>query len=1363
MKNACRLTPDAGNGNDSKLFKDLVKRGLSRDAVKKIWAFTKTDMFKNNVPTNIEYDENGEPTIESLSTIIDIDSLVSEFEDYDKTLAKESSIVNSNGKPTVFPKADTALTQASAYNKKSKNTVAVVEQTRDGFKATVKPKTVESLIESDQNESRRELNRALLQILNRLGFNVGFSENPNYYGVFDPLLAEDNSDLLKTVIAIANDELGLEALPEEAAHLIIAGLQGHKLKERLDVAFTDEVVREVLGEEYDRYKKKYAGGGMLAERLREEAEGKMLARMLRRENISEQYENPKNNTILTINRNGIKNLLKRIWNFAKSLFQKASVADIDNAIANAENAVRPIADMIRNGGIETVVSKEQVMSHKAMYDLADKNAKLYELAKEGLIMLKKREYELNFILSKRDNREQRKLLRKIQGTINSQEYALACLSLVTNMSKDVSGILKEMDKYGHMYADSKDLGVISKEAEIVNNLRSAIRDYEPYFETMVEIKSLIKRGQIECSEDIANQIEAIAEENLKRLRVLKKDVRSMRHSVLTQFFSLFVTGENKDVTIQQMLDYAEDDLGIMDTSFFSAADSKSKLMNYIHKIIVQTQARRNTEIQKVTARMQELDKKLRDAGYDSRFVYEYDENGVPTGYYASKYDFYKYNIARERYMQSLINKGLSDTEIDKLVRKWERDNTEEVVVKKTAEGEIVDYFPKLSLYANKNFQKGWSQAQIDYYNGLMQIKDEMDELLPQNRVHKYLAPQVRRSITQMFDKDGRGAVGTILNNAKKEFHILEDNDEFLEKTKRAITDVDGRPLKTVPIYYTRQLDDRKDLSTDATHAMFAYIASSVNYGEMSKIASSMKLLQGYVLDPNSFEVARKEAGKTMTEEFTSDGETYTKVLTVPNGESRLVKAIVTYIDRLLYNDTRTRIGEMETPIGTVDKDAAANMILKITSMGKIGLNFLSGMSNVTQGETQMLTEAASGRFFGFKDYAFAKKEYFKLLWDYLKNFNAADRHDKMYMLINQFNSSEDFFRDMKDKDFNKNPFKRLLGRGNIYFLNSMGEHYLHTSGMLSILKHERVILKSPVKGDTEGKFRVNDEVSLYDVITQVHDKNGWHLELGAEIEFVNKNRGFLAGNLGEKKTIKPSDRDELFSNLSTYINNINAKLHGGYNEAERGNNNQQFLWRMILQFRQWMFGQWNRLYAPKHYDAVLDMETEGAYNTLYKFCVATIADLRNMSLKAALEKNKLSGDELQNVKVAMANAAMFVTTSLLVALTKQWKDDDDRGKKLAAYQILRLRTELGAMFVLYPPTFLQNAMNILDSPAAATSTLEALTGLLDITAMFETVETGRFKGWNKWLRNAYRVTPIYNVQKVIDMKDYNYIFNTFNK
>ena len=53
-------------------------------------------------------------------------------------------------------------------------------------------------------------------------------------------------------------------------------------------------------------------------------------------------------------------------------------------------------------------------------------------------------------------------------------------------------------------------------------------------------------------------------------------------------------------------------------------------------------------------------------------------------------------------------------------------------------------------------------------------------------------------------------------------------------------------------------------------------------------------------------------------------------------------------------------------------------------------------------------------------------------------------------------------------------------------------------------------------------------------------------------------------------------------------------------------------------------------------------------------------------------------------------------------------------------------------------------------------------GGIDLFLIFDEVASGRFKGWNKNLKTLYKMTPIYNVQKVIDMKDYNYMFNIFN-
>ena len=478
---------------------------------------------------------------------------------------------------------------------------------------------------------------------------------------------------------------------------------------------------------------------------------------------------------------------------------------------------------------------------------------------------------------------------------------------------------------------------------------------------------------------------------------------------------------------------------------------------------------------------------------------------------------------------------------------------------------------------------------------------------------------------------------------------------------------------------------------------------------------------------------------------------------VKTGEAtRTAKAINEYIDRQFFNDTKDVIGEFNVGKKKVSGDVLFNIFMRLTSVSRMGFNVLSGITNATQGETQMMCEAAANRYFNMKDLAWSKKEYSQLLFAYMGNMNSIDRHDKMYMLINEFNAREDFFREMKDKNFNQSAFKRVLGKGNVYFLNSMGEHYLHVSGMLAVLQHEKVRrLSDPSK-----------EVSLYDCITQVHDKNGWRLELDSDIEFADKNRSFLQGfNFTDKAIVNKTDSSKLFEKLAVYINNINAGMHGGYSEAEKGNANRQALWRAILQFRQWMFGMYNKMYSRPYYDAVTGKMKEGAYYSAYKFVVGTIHDLKNMTIKEAIENNKLSADERRNVRVAGAQASLFVMLFCICALTKGWKDKDDRALRLLAYQMRRLEMETGAL-VPWPPTFVKNVFTLIQSPAAGVKTLENLSQLFDFAHLAfwsesSYIKSGRFKGWWKPFKAAWTATPIYNIQRLIDMDDYNYMFNIF--
>ena len=1364
MSNSCKFIPEAKNGKQSQLFRDINARIKDRESAKRIWAFTKTKLFAQEF-SDLPKDENGEITYEALNNILGLNKIFSD-KAQDNSMAIEMGITSTNGMPKEYDDPDLALSKVNEYNDSAKSTIADIVRTDNGkYRTQVNSKNSISLAEADRNKSRAALNTKLIQLLNHLGFDITIDDNLRHPGIFDPTMAEWNANMLKTVIAVSRNEQGLDAIPEEASHLILAGLKNHQLKQRADALFAEDVVKNILGKDYNKYYREYSNGrAPVQEMLRDEAEGKVLASLLKGEQIKTTVQN----------RSGIIRILTSIWNFAKKLFSKTSVQDIDNIIANAKESISSIRDLIENEDLDPIIDRELIKNHEAMYDLNSQMEKMEEIAEAGEIMLAKRLDILQHTHDTGDNSsELQKALYRVRNDIEKQQYYSACSRILSVIGRELIDIAEQTEKLGFIHNGATDLNMIHSEAELVRVIDSVVSGYAPYLNTIKELPSLVRKGEINMDADAAERLASMATMYKENVDNMGKEMKQLRFAVLKQLITLYYGNQgnapetfgesefNKWESVDAILRYASSDIGWMDSNVFSAGDSRNPLLNVIHKIVVSQQASRNNKINKACARMQEADKKLRDAGHSNDFVYQKDSEGVPTGYYVGPRDFNKFDIERQAFIDSLDESSMDAYEYQSKITEWENEHLEEVEVgEPLPDGTVrVEVMPKAYdnngnvMYANPNYQDGWDQAQKDYYKALIDMKAEMDEFLPASMWGIYNAPQVRKSVTQMFDNGGKQAIRTVWGNWKKQFAITVDNVDYVNR--QTTLDFNDKEVKRVPIYFVQRLENQKDLSTDATHAMFNYITMAVNYGEMNKLAAAMSLMQDYVSDTSDegYDIRQEEAGKPVIDSFMSAGKTYWRQLIKRGEGTNTSKAITNYIDRQFFGKTKKELGNRKIGPVTINLDALSNILLRITSVSRIGFNVLSGITNITQGETQIIQEANAGRFFNYADYGWAKKEYGKLLPEYMGHFNSADRHDKMYLLINQFNSSEDYFRDMRDKDFNKSAAKRVLGRGNVYFLNTMGEHYLHTSGMLMVLRHEKVKRLN----DPSGK-----EIPLYDVIKPVHDNNGWHLELDDDIQFVDTKRAFLQAHGLSDGIVKKSDRDQLFEGLSIYINNINAGMHGGYSEAEKGNINQHVLLQFFNQFRQWMWGMYNKLYARPYYDAVMGVQKEGVYYSVYKFAIGTFHDLKNMSIKEAIHKNKLDPMVSANLRIAKAQTGVFLTLLLLCAMTKGWKDDDDRSQRLLAYSLKRLKLETGALFP-YPGTFIDNFFTLVQSPAAAIDTLENLTDVFDLFNMFQEVSSGRFKGWNKALKTLYKTTPIYNIQKVVDMKDYNYMFNIFKQ
>lgn len=1351
MADYCTLLPDAPNGNPSKLLTDLRALLKDNDLAKRVWAFTQTQLFQSTF-TNLATDSNGEVTVDSLLSVLNLQSYLNKSSK-DIESARTLNIMDSSGRSTEFEKAEVALSKADQFNETAESKVAVVERTENGtYIASIVDNTAMNTANADRNASRRALNKSLIQLIQRLGFNVEFTDDPSYDGVFDPLFAEDNVEMLRTIIKVQNSEAGLDALPEEAMHFVLAGLRDNPLKKRLDAIMTPELVKAVLGNQYDAYQKLYNS----EERLREEAEGKLLARLLRGEQLLQET------TAEPETESGIRGLLTRLWNWAMNLFSKTSEVELNNALVNATNALQPIVDAIESGAVEFIIDEKSIMDQQKLYEINKRTSALQEFAEQGIVKIRQQISIIEATTKDVDTSELRKMINTASDHYDQCHFQLSCLEVLATISEDLKRLKDETVRLGYVFDNSNDLSVIEAEADLVYRLGIALEGYQQYFAVLQDLPRQVQSGEIDVDKDIVTQITDLAQKLSDATSSMQRDYRSLRFAVLKQYMMMFHGDHGnkpswfkeseslKWQTVDMILNGAKEDISFWDSTIFSGGDSRNPLINVIHKIVLRRQTERNSIINKYIQKITEAQSKLHNAGYENNFIYQLDENGIPTGYIVSPLDYNRYDKEFQTYVESLNDPNITAEMRNEMLDKWIKEHTDKIYSGLTDDlgNPIMLQKPKAELYAVPDYNKGWSKEQQEYYDTYVKMMEEMNALLPQNKVNMMLAPQVRKSISQIFDHGFKAGIKAFWGLQKQKFDVVEDNTDYGMDDKTIQVDFAGRKIQRVPVYHVNKMEDMTNLSTDATHAMCCYISMAVNYSEMSKIASTMRLLKEHVKE--NYEVVQTDGGKPIRANFRTNGYEYSADYTKTGVNTNAGREIMTYIDRTLFNETKNKLGSIKLPgiNKTIGLDALTNLLLHFTSVGRIGLNALSGITNIAQGETQMAAEAAAGRNFNLAAYAFAKKEYGSLLKDFVLNYNSVDRHDKLTLLINTFNAMEEFFSDARTKDFNKNAFKRLLGKGNVYFLNTAGEHELHCTGMLAMLKFEKVILA-----------KSGEEVSLYDALDVIHDNNGWRLQLKEDIKFPDKMRPYLRdGGLKDIDILKKEDSDTLFVNMAMHINTVNDGMFGGYSEIERGNANQKAIWRLCLQFRQWMPAQYNKMYAREYYDAVTGERKRGAYVSLFSFIAHTLVDLKRMSIQASFEKNKLSAEEWANAKVAIAQTCMFIFCAVFRFAFKGWKDDDKLLSRLTYYTVGgRLYMEVGAQ-VPFPPTFIKNILTLIQSPAPSADSLKVLNDLFS----FSTIQSGRFKGWPRAARALYASTPFYNLQKVLDMRDYQYMFNVFN-
>lgn len=1339
MAKSCKMFPTVkvdGVIKESKLFKSLLSyfAGNRLNAIH-IWNRTRSEEFKNHpVYSKLSFDENGEPTLDSLINVAHLDNAVNMaqlVEDINKEIgyykrgSKELKLYVDNNKNyyMLFDKALKFNTTSPHRNKVSVKVIRV----QKGDHVLIAIRAFDNTsgkysLETEKGIANYKLNQVLNNILSANGIAVDaltdLEERMGINGVADFDQAQRAADGLIHLIRLAKGEKGEKALPEEFAHFALRAMKDQPLAERL-IDFIDKkgLVKEILGDSYEDYKIKYNNNPKL---LAEEAAGKLLAQHLNSE-FNKQEVKP------------YTNLLSRFINLLKNFFSKFNEDSIKRAKVEADSQMSELAKNILKNKVEYNV--DTIKMGNRLLQIGNRAETLKEAAIKMSDNAKKRLkiYE-NRTKNSEFSEKQKEYITQLDINIEKENYKQAIADVLT-YSVDVMNQLK-----------TKLESLNTKEDMSLQERAALLRDIRNYIYANAEVLDTAQKQYILNKDSEDDSLEEL-KEMINELTILNSDLKGMldvaTKDVVVKMFEPFIgegityhTGKYKGhtFTIDEVMHFVQKDISWADRFLDSAADSESLVIKIFDQIIKEAKNKARLEAIEDSKELKAAQIELEKAGIkDTDWMYARDENGKLTGYYISEIDYTKYKLAKQKAFDELKEEygiGTPSEDITGYSRakyNWINDNTI-----MTEDGKRT---PDINKYHNDNFPVEGS-AQRKYYDTFIKFMTKYNNMLPEGTMRPNSIIKIRKSlIERVKDSDSIKSGGKQIFEAVKDAW-LRRSDDIDMGVSNSMQDFEGYEVQTLPLYYTslRKGEDINDMSTDATSTLISFASMALDYNEMNKVIDGLELTRSYLRD--NLEVQESKANNPVVEEFKSLGKKVTRPLI--KSKSKLLDRL----DDLMTMQGYGRYMKDEGDLFGIPIAKLANNINTLTSINMIGLNLLGGISNISTGSVMMRIESFAGEFFNEKDTIYADKEYGANLPSYVAEIGKRVKTNKLSLFDELFDVLQDYEQEIKDSDMNmRTRFTKLFGTGLLFSMNNAGEHWMQNRTALALAHRYKML-------DDKG-----NETNLWKALeVRYIDPN--NKDKGAKL-VIKDGYTKLDGSQFTKEDIYKFTRKSAA---------INQRMHGTYNKLDRSAIQQYAVGRMAILFRKWMRDSFNRRFQASTYNMDLEQETQGYYNTVFEFVARGIKELKQGQYNWITNYKNLSEHEKRNFRRALTETGHILA---LLAIISLWDWDDKKNrpwyKKMLEYQTYRLYSELSSMSVT--PQMPRELIKIVNSPAAGVTTINSMLGLMSLFNPYNyefmggkdaLMKSGHYKGHSK----AYKIlfeSPLVpmnkNFRNAIDQED----------
>jgi len=475
----------------------------------------------------------------------------------------------------------------------------------------------------------------------------------------------------------------------------------------------------------------------------------------------------------------------------------------------------------------------------------------------------------------------------------------------------------------------------------------------------------------------------------------------------------------------------------------------------------------------------------------------------------------------------------------------------------------------------------------------------------------YYLPQVRKDWWDRMrqSNDWKTARNHFREGMKDKVKRRESDDEF--GTSYGLENFAGGRYRSLPIHYTTRLDDMSQLSTDVTSSMIMYAAMATRYDAMNKVVDIMEVGSDVI---SNRKVARTQAGKPMVERIKHKGrEIENKIFKSTN--NRTVDRFEDFMDIQVYgqmsDDNIIKVLGQELSTSKV-----SGTLMGLTALNAYAFSMLAGTANVAISQVHNRVEAISGQFFNQKDLVKANAKYFsKYLPQVVSELTNRRKKTFANLILQEFEILQNFEKDARNPEANRRGLARLLTSNNAFFLNHMGEHYLHTKVFLQVSS-----------------------------ATKLLDANKKEIELDEAFEVYVNDRGIETLRIKEGITNLDGSAftQQDIHKISRKVAAINHEIQGIYNVEDRAAAQKTAIGKMAFMFRKWLPPALKRRFGKEMYSFDKGTIEEGYYTSFGRLLTGLYQDLKAGQFFAAARWKHMTEHEKQNFKKVMVEIGAFI-------------------------------------------------------------------------------------------------------------------------